>query len=107
MEGATDTAPWATGEAREIRWIDLRDPTPVNDDLRREVRSVLDQLYRRHLSLVEARANGFLLDAGKFYDAEDYHQEYFVRNPAQPYCAYLINPKVAKFRQQFSQKLKG
>jgi peptide-methionine (S)-S-oxide reductase len=38
--------------------------------------------------------------------AEDYHQEYFVQNPSQPYCAYLINPKVAKFRQRFSDKLK-
>ncbi|WP_447969775.1 peptide-methionine (S)-S-oxide reductase MsrA [Nitrospira sp. M1] len=44
--------------------------------------------------------------ADTFYIAEEYHQEYFVRNPSQPYCAYLINPKVAKFRQQFAEKLK-
>ncbi len=44
--------------------------------------------------------------ADTFYIAEDYHQEYFVQNPSQPYCAYLINPKVAKFRQQFAAKLK-
>ena len=44
--------------------------------------------------------------ASSFYIAEDYHQEYFVQNPSQPYCAYLINPKVAKFRQRFSDKLK-
>ncbi|MEO8325061.1 MAG: peptide-methionine (S)-S-oxide reductase MsrA [Nitrospirota bacterium] len=44
--------------------------------------------------------------ASPFYIAEDYHQEYFVQNPSQPYCAYLINPKVAKFRQRFSDKLK-
>ncbi len=44
--------------------------------------------------------------ASPFYVAEDYHQEYFVQNPSQPYCAYLINPKVAKFRQRFSDKLK-
>lgn len=44
--------------------------------------------------------------AGPFYEAEDYHQEYAARNPAQPYCAYVVNPKVAKFRQQFSAKLK-
>lgn len=43
---------------------------------------------------------------GPFYEAEDYHQEYAARNPAQPYCAYVVNPKVAKFRQQFSAKLK-
>jgi len=41
-----------------------------------------------------------------FYIAEDYHQEYFMRNPTQPYCTHLINPKVAKFRQQFTDKLK-
>ena len=44
--------------------------------------------------------------AQSFYAAEDYHQEYFTRNPAQPYCAYLIAPKLAKFRQQFISKLK-
>ena len=44
--------------------------------------------------------------AQPFYPAEDYHQEYFMRNPGQPYCAYLIAPKLAKFRQQFISKLK-
>ena len=44
--------------------------------------------------------------AQSFYPAEDYHQEYFMRNPAQPYCAYLIAPKLAKFRRQFISKLK-
>ncbi len=43
----------------------------------------------------------------KFYIAEQYHQEYFVQNPSQPYCSYLIGPKVAKFRQQFATKLKS
>ena len=44
--------------------------------------------------------------AQPFYPAEAYHQEYFMRNPAQPYCAYLIAPKLAKFRQQFAARLK-
>ncbi len=44
--------------------------------------------------------------AQPFYPAETYHQEYFMRNPNQPYCAYLIAPKLAKFRQQFTAKLK-
>ncbi len=44
--------------------------------------------------------------AETFYIAEDYHQEYFVQNPSQPYCTYLINPKIVKFRQQFTTKLK-
>lgn len=42
----------------------------------------------------------------KFYAAEDYHQEYFMKNPNQPYCAAVIAPKVAKFRQTFLDKLK-
>ena len=44
--------------------------------------------------------------ASKFYVAEDYHQEYFRRNPAQPYCAFVVRPKVAKFRKHFLGKLK-
>jgi peptide-methionine (S)-S-oxide reductase len=41
-----------------------------------------------------------------FYVAERYHQEYFENNPAQPYCQVVVAPKVAKFRQKFSSKLK-
>jgi len=42
----------------------------------------------------------------KFYEAEDYHQEYFARNPTQGYCSFVIAPKVAKFRHKFVDKLK-
>lgn len=41
-----------------------------------------------------------------FYPAEDYHQEYFRHNPQQPYCQIVVAPKVAKFRQQFADRLK-
>ena len=44
--------------------------------------------------------------AGPFYMAEEYHQEYFARNPTQPYCTYVVAPKVAKLRKQFAEKLK-
>ena len=47
-----------------------------------------------------------VVPASKFYVAENYHQEYFRRNPAQPYCAYVVRPKVAKFRKHFLEKLK-
>jgi len=43
----------------------------------------------------------------KFFVAEDYHQEYFVNNPNQPYCAAVVAPKVAKFRQKFVNRLKN
>jgi len=42
----------------------------------------------------------------KFYIAENYHQEYFANNPNQPYCAAVVAPKVAKFRQKFVDRLK-
>lgn len=48
-----------------------------------------------------------VVPAGPFYVAEDYHQEYFTRNPSQGYCAYVVGPKVAKFRKQFAAKLKA
>lgn len=48
-----------------------------------------------------------LAPAGKFYVAEGYHQEYFARNPYQPYCQLVVAPKVAKFRKQFLEKLKS
>ena len=44
--------------------------------------------------------------ASTFYIAEDYHQEYFARNPRQSYCSYVVQPKVAKFRKHFMEKLK-
>lgn len=42
----------------------------------------------------------------EFFAAEDYHQEYFARNPYQGYCQMVVAPKVAKFRQKFVGKLK-
>jgi peptide-methionine (S)-S-oxide reductase len=42
----------------------------------------------------------------KFYMAEDYHQEYFARNPYQPYCMAVVAPKVSKFRKHFLEMLK-
>jgi peptide-methionine (S)-S-oxide reductase len=43
---------------------------------------------------------------GDFYEAEEYHQEYFAKNPNQPYCNIVIAPKVAKFRKQHLEMLK-
>src|SRR5262245_6834626 len=47
-----------------------------------------------------------VVPAEPFYIAEDYHQEYFARNPFQPYCTFVVSPKVAKFRKQFAAKMK-
>ncbi len=43
---------------------------------------------------------------GTFYPAEDYHQNYFLDNPNQGYCAFVIRPKVEKFKKQFAGKLR-
>jgi peptide-methionine (S)-S-oxide reductase len=47
-----------------------------------------------------------LAGAVPFYPAEGYHQDYFERNPRQPYCAYVVAPKVAKFRKAYADRLK-
>jgi peptide-methionine (S)-S-oxide reductase len=41
-----------------------------------------------------------------FYSAEDYHQNYFKENGGQPYCYYVIRPKVEKFQKVFKDKLR-
>jgi peptide-methionine (S)-S-oxide reductase len=45
-------------------------------------------------------------DAATFYPAEEYHQEFFKRNPNQGYCLAVVSPKVSKFRKQFVSRLR-
>ncbi len=42
----------------------------------------------------------------KFYEAEDYHQNYYNQNETQPYCMFVIKPKMEKFKSIFGEKLK-
>jgi len=42
-----------------------------------------------------------------FYPAEEYHQQYFARNPNQGYCRMVVAPKVTKFRQKYAHLLIG
>jgi peptide-methionine (S)-S-oxide reductase len=48
-----------------------------------------------------------VLPATTFYIAEDYHQEYFAKNPNQGYCSFVVAPKVRKFREHFAAKRKS
>lgn len=41
-----------------------------------------------------------------FYKAEEYHQEYYKKNPEQSYCRVIIAPKIAKLRKQYFEKIK-
>ena len=45
-------------------------------------------------------------EAGVFYPAEDYHQRYFEQNPQQPYCQFVVAPKVAKAEGKFGARFK-
>jgi peptide-methionine (S)-S-oxide reductase len=47
-----------------------------------------------------------LVPFSEFYPAEEYHRDYFRRNPASGYCRAIIAPKVSKFRKQFAARLR-
>ncbi len=112
-------------EFRELLEIffGIHDPTTLNrqgNDSGTQYRSAIfyhtPQQETIAKEVIEQLTNNKLFDtpivtevvtASTFYIAEPYHQEYFVQNPSQPYCSYLIGPKVAKFRQQFANKLKA
>jgi peptide-methionine (S)-S-oxide reductase len=96
----------------------VHDPTTLNrqgNDVGTQYRSVIfyhDAEQQRAASEVIAEARTAwsreivtqLLPAPAYYRAEDYHQEYFRHNPAQGYCAFVIAPKLEKFRKTFARK---
>jgi len=43
----------------------------------------------------------------EFYEAENYHHDYFARNPSNPYCSIIINPKLEKVQKEFAALLKN
>ena len=48
-----------------------------------------------------------VVPATAFYEAEDYHKNYLTNNPDNPYCQYVVLPKLEKFRKHFKNKLKN
>ena len=101
----------------------IHDPTTLNrqgNDMGTQYRSAIfchsPEQQRVAEQVVAAIEKGRLFDnpivtqvvpAEKFWPAEDYHQEYFARNPHQGYCMFVVSPKVAKFRKKFAEKRKG
>jgi peptide-methionine (S)-S-oxide reductase len=100
----------------------VHDPTTLNrqgNDVGTQYRSVIffhDEAQRATAEAVRAEidAAGIWGDesvteispASTFYMAEAYHQEYFARYPGQPYCMFVVEPKVRKFRKTFAARLK-
>jgi peptide-methionine (S)-S-oxide reductase len=104
-------------------FFSMHDPTTVDrqgDDVGSQYRSII--LTQDDGQQATARALIARLTAEKVFDrpivttveplvtffpAEEYHQDYYRRNPSQGYCQVVIAPKMAKFRQQHAQQLKG
>jgi len=100
----------------------LHDPTTLNRqgaDVGTQYRSAIfcrtpaqrEAALRVVRELEDARAFGApivteIAGDAPFYPAEGHHQDYFERNPAQPYCMYVVAPKLAKFRKSFRDRLK-
>jgi peptide-methionine (S)-S-oxide reductase len=45
--------------------------------------------------------------AKEFFVAEDYHQEYYANNSSQPYCMFVISPKVKKLEKKFAERIRA
>ena len=69
-----------------------------------EQRSVAEDVIRELQSHLKHPVVTEVADAGTYWRAEDYHQEYFRNNPAQGYCMFVVAPKVVKFRKTFAAK---
>ncbi|MDA1017768.1 MAG: peptide-methionine (S)-S-oxide reductase MsrA [Planctomycetota bacterium] len=103
-------------------FFQTHDPTTLNrqgNDVGTQYRSVIffhDAAQREAAEQFKADLDGSnefgdpivteISPAATFYRAEDYHHNYFRDNPTQGYCAYVVRPKVDKFRGKFKSKLK-
>lgn len=100
----------------------VHDPTQLNkqgNDVGTQYRSAifyhnneqkkLAQYYILKLDAAKAYNNKIVTEVspfGQFYSAEAYHQDYYNNNQSQPYCQFVIKPKLDKFREVFKGKLK-
>ena len=98
----------------------IHDPTTLNrqgNDVGTQYRSVIYTHSEQQMVLarevIAAMAHVWdapivteLQEAPIFYPAEEYHQNYFINHPMQSYCAFVVAPKVTKFRQVFTARAK-
>ena len=99
----------------------IHDPTTLNQqgaDVGTQYRSAIffhspEQQRDANYAIVEAQKTWDdpivteIVPLTQFYPAEEYHKDYYVRNPNQGYCRVVIAPKVTKARQHFFEKLKA
>lgn len=98
----------------------IHDPTTPNrqgNDVGSQYRSVIythtDEQMETAQRVIAEMANVWdasivteLAEAPEFYEAEAYHQDYFINHPLQSYCTFVVAPKVVKFRKIFTDKLR-
>ena len=108
-------------ELLEVFWK-THDPTTLNrqgNDVGTQYRSaifyhnenqkLLAEKYKKELNGSGAYSDSVVTEITQFhifYPAENYHQQYFNLHGSEPYCNYVIQPKVEKFRKVFKDKLK-
>lgn len=73
----------------------------LNEEQQRQSQETIDALKAEGLNVVTE-----LTPAPTFYPAEDYHQNFFAKNPSQGYCNFAIPPKLNKLRAKFVELLK-
>ena len=98
----------------------IHDPTTLNrqgDDVGTQYRSVIFVHSGKQKAAAEAMIGKVaekwgepivteVTSCGKFFSAEDYHQDYFRNNSFRPYCQFVVKPKLQDFRAKFSDRLK-
>ncbi|MGW8394702.1 peptide-methionine (S)-S-oxide reductase MsrA [Pseudoduganella sp. HUAS MS19] len=103
-----------------VIFFTIHDPTTLNrqgNDVGTQYRSVIfyqdaeqeataRQVIAEMAHVWDAPIVTELAPAAPFYKAEDYHQNYFAQHPLQGYCAFVVAPKVSKFRKMYAEKLK-
>ena len=103
-------------------FFQVHDPTTLNrqgNDVGTQYRSAVfyhnEEQHQQALEIVKKVENEKvypdkivteIVPLVKFYVAEDYHNDYFEKNPTQPYCTYVVAPKVKKFEKTFPGYLK-
>lgn len=115
-----DTSIISLEDILDIFWA-IHDPTTPNrqgNDVGPEYRSIILYTDEKQKQIVEksvVQAQKLWNDPvvtevsqlEMFYPAEDYHQDYFAKNPEQGYCQVIINPKLAKLLQKFADRIKA